>query len=257
MLSPEQVAFVLVRTKNAGNIGAAARALRNMGFADLRLVAPRADADRVASELAAHGRELLAQSPRYQTLDEALHDRTLAIGTTCRGGAYRSGVTPVREAAAELTQDNSRERIALVFGPEDHGLSNDELASCQRLVIIPTTPDYPSLNLAQAVMVVAWELFMSRQETRVSTQGDVPVLAPLSTVEAMLRRLEHALIEIGFLSETNPDHIMFALRVLLGRAGLSPRDVDILNGIARQIGWFAEAGRDIIKDKRQSGRKIR
>lgn len=261
MASAEQVAFVLVRTKAAGNIGATSRALANMGFADLRLVAPRTAEDRVESEMAVHGRRILDQATRYPDLAAALTDRTLSIGTTCRGGPYRREARPLREAVSEVTTVHSRERVAIVFGPEDHGLDNRELRLCQRLIVIPTAPDFASINLAQAVMLVAWELFMAgwgRQPAAAATDVD-PIFAraPIPDVEGMLRRLESTLVAIGFLPSDHPERIMHALHNLFGRAGLSRREVDILNGVAHQIEWFARGGRDTIEGKRAIGKKVR
>ena len=265
MAAEEQFAFVLVRTKAAGNIGAAARALANMGFADLRLVAPDASSDRVASDMAVHGREILLRATIYPDLEAALHDRTLSIGTTCRPRRDRSGAQPLRAAIGELVAAPSRARVAFVFGPEDHGLSNDDLRYCQRLVTIPTAPEYSSINLAQSVMLVVYELFValssgtgSDPETVAQSHRDsMLALAPVTQIEAMLERMERALIAIGFLSADGPERIMFALRGLLGRAGMNSRELDILNGLAHQIEWFAEGGREIIGQKRHIGKKIR
>jgi tRNA/rRNA methyltransferase len=263
MAAEERFAFVLVRTKAAGNIGAAARALSNMGFADLRLVAPDASADRMASELAAHGREILSRAARYPDLGAALHDRTLSIGTTCRPGLYRSGAQPLRSAIAELAARSPMDAVAFVFGPEDHGLSNDDLRYCQRLITIPTAPEHSSINLAQSVMLVAYELFMAANPGIAPARDGGPpqdqrfAPAPVARVEDMLGRMEKALISIGFLAEDSRERIMFALRGVVGRSTLNRRELDIFNGIARQIGWFATGGREIIEKKRRSGGKIR
>src|SRR5579864_3140398 len=155
-------AFVLVRPLQAGNVGSAARALKNMGLGDLRLVAPRAGASgRAAAAMAVHAGDVLRNAQRYDSLGAALTDCTLAVGTTCRPGLYRSGVVALREAAVQLAAEAAANRVAIIFGPEDTGLVNRELKLCQRLVTIPTAPGYPSLNLAQAVMLVAYELMMA------------------------------------------------------------------------------------------------
>ncbi len=257
----EQAAFVLVRSKTAGNIGAAARALANMGFDDLRLVAPDASSDRVESELAVHGREVLRRATAYPDLESALRDCVVSFGTTCRPGLYRSGAQPLRQAIGELGQQEAGGRIAFVFGPEDYGLSNDDLRYCQRLITIPTAPQYPSINLAQSVMLVAYELFMA---TSGSAARQQPVLrdwlaapAPVPEVEMMLGRMERALVAIGFLAADSTERIMFALRAIFGRSGLNRRELDILNGIAHQIGWYGQGGRETIEQKRRAGKKIR
>jgi tRNA/rRNA methyltransferase len=261
MAAEERFAFVLVRTKAAGNIGAAARALANMGFGDLRLVAPDASADRVASEMAVHGREILRRATTYPDLGAALHDRIVSVGTTCRPGLYRSGAQPLRATITELAANNPHDPIAFVFGPEDHGLSNDDLRYCGRLITIPTAPQYSSINLAQSVMLVAYELFMAVNSSStapfVSSRGRLFAPAPVPEIEMMLVRMEKALTAIGFLTADSSQRIMFALRGILGRSGLSRRELDILNGIVHQIDWFAGGGREIIGQKRRNGKKIR
>jgi tRNA/rRNA methyltransferase len=248
--------FVLVRPLQAGNVGSAARALKNMGLGHLRLVAPKAGAGgRAAATMAVHAGDVLRNARRFDDLGAALADCTLAVGTTCRPGLYRSGVVGVREAAAQLVAEAAGNRVAVIFGPEDTGLVNRDLKFCQRLVTIPTAPEYPSLNLAQAVMLVAYELMMAAGAAR-----EMPVAEPYASaaaVDAMLERLSEALVAIGFLPAENPEHIMFALRAILGRAGIGVRELDILSGIARQIRWFSESGLEAAEAKRRSGKKLR
>ena len=161
MASPNKFAFVLYRPQSAGNIGAAARALKNMGFDDLRLVGLGPLNDREAVKMAVHADDILANATVYPDLAAAIADCSIAVGTTSRRGGYRSRATPLRPAAAELDALADSNKIAIVFGREDRGLTNRELKLCHRLVTIPTAPEYPSLNLAQAVMVVAYELMMA------------------------------------------------------------------------------------------------
>jgi tRNA/rRNA methyltransferase len=249
-------AFVLVRPKSPGNIGAAARALKNMGMGELRLVAPAAGNARIATAMAVHGRDVLDNARRYPDLASAIEDCTLTVGSTCRTGLYRSAAKPVREAAGELVSASAANRVALIFGPEDFGLTNRELQLCQRLVTIPTAPDYPSLNLAQAIVVVAYELFMAGSGERRNI-APPPEFAPAAAVDAMFDRMAQALVAIGFLAADNPEHIMFALRGLLGRSGMTARELDILNGIAAQIRWFGEGGFETIEAKRRAGKRLR
>lgn len=251
----DNFAFVLARPLKAGNIGAAARALKNMGFGGLRLAAPAAEIGPEAAMMAVHARDVLDAARPYDTLEAAIADCTLVVGTTSRPGPYRAGALAVREAAAQLTAESAHNRIAIIFGPEDTGLVNRDLELCQRLLTIPTAPDYPSLNLAQAVMVVAYELMTAMGAARELPPAEP--YAPAGEVEAMMRRMSRALIGIGFLPADNPEHIMFSLRAIVGRSGLSPRELDILNGIARQIDWFAGGGFETIEAKRRAGRKLR
>lgn len=260
-------AFVLFRPKSPGNIGAAARALKNMGLRDLRIVArtdfqpdisisdERDHAGATARTMAVHADDILAAAEIHSGLDAALADRTVVVGTTARSGLYRSEARPIREVSAELVQLSEANRIAIVFGPEDYGLTNNELKACQRLVTIPTASAYRSLNLGQAVMIVAYELMLATGELH-----NLPAAcdrARFPEVDEMLDRMAEALIAIGFLPEDNPDHIMFALRAVLGRAGLRPRELNILNGIARQILWFAQGGHETLARKHAAGKKLK
>jgi tRNA/rRNA methyltransferase len=266
----DNFAFVLFKPKSPGNIGAAARALKNMGCRDLRIVLspnPRVDNNSRgtwprpsggsddAQTMAVHGRDILSAATIHSGLDSALADRTVVVGTTARTGLYRSEARLLSEVSDELSALSETNRIALVFGPEDFGLTNEELKWCQRLITIPTAPDYPSLNIAQAVLIVAYELMLATGAAR-----DLPRAEPWARspeVEAMLARMANALVAIGFLPENNPDHIMFTLRAILGRAGLRRRELDIMNGIARQILWFSQSGLDTLARKRSTGKKLK
>jgi tRNA/rRNA methyltransferase len=250
----DRFCFVLVRPKSAGNIGAAARALKNMGFRDLRIVAPQSEDRRQASVMAVHAEDLLAEARIFPDLVSAISDCTITVGTTARMGKYRSELKPLRESAAALAGADGSNRIAIVFGPEDFGLTNEDLKMCQRLITIPAAPKYPSLNLAQAVMVTAYEL---RLAAGFSESAAREPFAPAAEVEAMLARIASALVAIGFLPENSPDHIMVTLRALFGRTGLYPRELDILNGIASQIRWAADGGFTTLEAKRRSGKRLR
>ncbi len=258
MPSRDQFAFVLFRPQSAGNIGAAARALKNMGFDDLRLVAPGTLKSREAVAMAVHADDVLAHATVYPDLPAALADCSVAVGTTSRRGGYRSRATALRPAAAELDALAGSNKIAIVFGREDRGLTNRELKLCHRLVTIPTAPEYPSLNLAQAVMVVAYELMMAANESAAAVEAArTPHFVEASVSDPMLERMAEALVSIGFIPDDNPDHIMFALREIFGRSGLTAREVEILNGMARQMRWVAEGGHQTLAEKRRAGRKVR
>src|SRR5260370_9194380 len=132
-----------------------------MGFSDLRLAATQIRHRGEADTMAVHGRDVLEGAKTYHDLAAAVADCTLTVGTTCRPGFYRSDISAIRNTAPSLIRESHANRIAIVFGPEDFGLTNRELKLCQRLVTIPTAPAYPSLNLAQAVIVVAYELMLA------------------------------------------------------------------------------------------------
>ena len=252
---PCPIRIVLVETSHPGNIGAAARALKNMGFDDLRLVGRGPLNDREAVKMAVHADDLLASATVYPDLAAALADCSLAVGTTSRRGGYRSRATPLRPAAAELDALAASNKIAIVFGREDRGLTNRELKLCHRLITIPTAPEYPSLNLAQAVMVVAYELMMAASAA--VEYGRAPEFVAASVSDPMLERLAEALVAIGFIPDDNPEHIMLAIREIFGRSGLTAREVEILNGMARQMRWVADGGHRTLAEKRRAGRKLR
>ena len=255
MAALDRFAFVLFSPKSSGNVGATARALKNMGFSDLRLVAPRAYDPRAAAAMAVHAGDLLDRARICNDLASALDDRTLTVGTTCRVGPYRGESRALHDVAPALIGESAANRVAIVFGPEDFGLSNLEIAQCHRLITIPTAPDYPSLNLAQAVIVVAYELMLAAGTARLPAAASE--FAAAGDLEAMYCRLTEALVAIGFLPAENPDHLMLAIRSMLGRGGVRPRELDILNGLARQVRWVAEGGAATLAAKRAAGRKLR
>ncbi len=230
------------------------------------LITVGADFDEAAArDWAVHGVDVLEARREVGTLEEALEGCGLVVGTTARTGAYRSDCRPVRVVASELVGAENAAGpeglpSAFVFGPEDRGLSNHDVARCHRLAVIPTAPDYISLNLAQAVLLCLYEVNLARMEAAAAEAPPVAVSteqADASAAEAMLVAMEEALLTIGFLSEDNPEHIMATIRRIFGRAGLDPRDVRTLHGLARQIRWFAEGGREVAATKRAEGKKLR
>ena len=238
-MSLTNLRIVLVRPRYSGNIGAVARAMGNMGINDLALVSPAQLCRDEADAMAVHARNVLDTMQVHTSLRAAVADCGLVVGTTRRPGLYREGALTLREFAPHVAATATANRVALVFGPEDSGLANEDLRFCHRLVTIPTDLTYASLNVAQAVLLCCYEVFLA-------AQGEVPAsprpLAVAERQELMYEKLKSALRKIGFLHGDNPDHIMFALRRVLGRAGLEDRDVRILLGMARQIEWYASGG---------------
>lgn len=254
----ERIRIVLVRPRRGGNVGSVARVMKNVGLGELVLVAPRTRVGEVGARMAAHARDVLAARTTVASLQDAVGDCVLIAGTAGRDFAHLAPVDP-RAAARELVAASARGRVALVFGPEDHGLSNADLGICQRLIRIPTADAYPSLNLAQAVAVCGYELLRSALEDRgspasgvsgtsptrrrrsVATSAASDERAPASGAEreALIEHLARALDGIDFLSRQNPGHILADVRALFARAGLTRRDVKIWRGIARQMLWAA------------------
>ncbi len=252
----ENIRIVLVRPRGSGNIGSVARAMKNMGLKDLAIVGQGRTQSFWARAMAVHARELLHETQRFTTLREAVADCGLVMGSTCRGGLYRRHSRPLRETAPEMVAaaEGKSRPVALVFGPEDHGLDKQDLKHCQGLITIPTHPDYPSLNMAQAVMVCLYELFLSSVER---TSQEVLLRASAESVERLFDKMRRALLKIGFLDSQNPDHILLALRRILGRGGLEEKDVRILIGLFHQIEWYGGGGWKVAEQKKRLGLKLR
>lgn len=238
-MSLSNLRIVLVRPRYSGNIGAVARAMRNMGIHDLALVEPAPIRRDQADMMAVHARDVLDAMRVYPSLREAVGDCGLVVGTTCRSGLYRDDTVSPRAFASHIADLAVVNRVALVFGSEESGLVNEDLRICQRLMTIPTDAAYSSLNLAQAVLLCCYEVFLAVQAA--TAQPSRP-LAVAEQQELMYGKLKQALLKVGFLHKENPEHIMFAFRRILGRAGLEERDVRILLGMARQIEWYASGG---------------
>ncbi|MGL4555021.1 MAG: RNA methyltransferase [Gemmataceae bacterium] len=240
---------VLVRPQNAGNIGSAARAMRNMGATDLVLVAPvPAPLDDLAVAMATrHASGILESARVVATLDEAVADCVLTAGTSARvGGLYRrQTVLPVTEMAPRLVAAMPAGPVALVFGPERTGLENDEVTHLHWQVTIPADDEYPVMNLAQAVTVCLWEVRRAwLGEPGASAPGGLlpPDIAPFADQERMFRRLRQALARVQFLRGGRANALFHAVRHLIGRAQPSAMEVKVLLGLAQQLNYVADRG---------------
>jgi tRNA/rRNA methyltransferase len=211
----------------------------NMGLTQLILAAPKCTINEESYRMAKSGKSILDSSKTCRSLKSALRGTRLLIGTTAKSGGYRAQTYAPRSVAPKILNHAAQHKVGILFGPEDTGLIDKDLQLCQLLIRIPTQYKASSLNLAQAVMVVCYELLLANLKRE---PARVPRLASLEQVEAMYDQLEKALLDIGFLQPQNARHMMFTLRRMLGRAGLESSDVGILRGIARQIGWYADTG---------------
>lgn len=231
-MTNRSVRIVLVRTEEAGNVGAAARVMKNFGLGHLVLVDPRLR-DPVDAYKWAHGAEEVVEgADLVHTLAEAVAPCRRAWAVTRRRGKTRGGAVPPRKAA-----EDGGEETAWVFGPESTGLTLDEVSSCSGVVTIPTAPAQPSLNLAQAVAVCAYEIYQAGLES--GSDGAGHRAAPLEEREALYRHLEKSLLEIGFLLPHTARTRMASLRRSLERSRLKPSEVRLWRGVARQMGWAA------------------
>jgi len=230
--------IVLVRPRFPENIGAAARAAANLGLGGLRVVDPERPWPEAMQRLAgSQGRPLLEAMQVHGTLEQALADAVGAAATTARSGYQRGRLLFPRQAAPELLTWAGQGRVGLVFGPEDRGLTTAELDRCQMGVCIPTT-EASSLNLAQAVVVLAYELRMAALEGQAPRRPGPPP-ASLQEINGLKEHLLQALVAIGTLPADNPEHFFRPLKAGLERARLSSREARALRGIARQMLWLA------------------
>lgn len=233
------VRIVLVRPRGSGNVGSVARAMKNMGLATLVLVDPAPLDDGWATAMAVHARDVLERATTVGSLADAVADCAWVVGTAARSGPFRGQVLAPRDLAVDLLRVASSQPVALVFGPEDHGLSNAEIEQCQALVTIPTADAYTSLNLAQAVLVCAYELHLAAA----ADADDDGLSEPRPTaarLTLLFDRLQQALLAIGFLNPQNPDPVMNVFRRVFARAGLQEHDTRVLLGLARQVQWLAD-----------------
>lgn len=233
----ENMRIVLVRPQGMMNIGSVARAMKNVGLQELALVDPAGPPlhpDALVMAVRAH--DILGNALICSRLADAIADCTWVIGTTRRRGKGREEVINSRQLGNEISEIMPQNKVAVVFGPEDRGLSNRDLDLCQRLVSIPTHEEYGSLNLAQAVMVICYELFLAVRHHK--TSSHIRRMASSEELEGMYRHMEATLLRIDFLDRNNPKRMMAALRRIFSRARLSPREVKILRGICRQAQWY-------------------
>ena len=229
------IRIVLVGTTHPGNIGAVARAMKNMGLSDMALVDPRHFPHEEATARASGASDLLDNATVVGTLAEALSDCTYVAGASARSRAISWPTMSPRDCAVRMIRESAAGPVAAVFGPEKSGLSNEDLDLCHTLVTIPTDPAFSSLNLAMAVQVLTYELRVA------SMLDEGPIFeteAPPATAEEMeyfYTHLEQVLEEIRFLDPDNPRHLMRRLRRMFVRARPDRNEVSILRGILTAI----------------------
>lgn len=233
----EYFKVVLVSSQTSGNIGAVARAMKNMGFAQLRLVNPQAHhLNRECLDRAMEAQPIVKKAHIFLSLEEAIEDCHQTIGTTRKKRSQPMHIETCRDFAQSLIHQTEQKNIALVFGREDTGLLKEEIQLCDSLIEIPASKDFPSLNLSHAVMITLYELFLAfNVQYKKQPNSKATTEATGQDKEGLYQHLQDALLSINFLDANNPDRIMKDLRNILGRAHLDTRELGILRGICRQI----------------------
>lgn len=228
------IRIVLVETTHPGNIGAVARAMKNMCMSELYLVAPKIFPSADATSRASGADDILASAVLCDTLQEAIADCQLVIGASARSRTIAVPEESPRECAERLAVEAQNKKVAILFGRENSGLKNHELDVCQTLLHIPSNPEYSSLNVAAAVQLVCYELLMaSGQVVPTPVMPEAP-LANSAQMESFFEHLYQALNEIGFINPEKSTSIMRRLRRVYHRAALDTKELDILRGILKK-----------------------
>jgi len=223
-----KVRVVLVGTTHSGNIGSVARAMKTMGLVDLVLVDPQAAIDDKSNALASGARDVLANARVVDTLEQAVANCGLVVGSSARSRTLPWPMLDPRQCGVKLMSEVSSHPVAVVFGRENSGLSNEELQLCHYHVCIPANPDYSSLNLAMAVQTVCYEIRMAALSTVEPIVEDYPDVEKL---EAYYAHLEQTLIDVDFIIQAHPGQVMTKLRRLFNRARPEEVELNILRGM--------------------------
>lgn len=232
----ENIAIVLHRPRVSENIGAAARAMCNMGIRRLIVVAPKQRDPKRILKMATHAAaEVVEQIEYVETLEQALAPFNLVVGTTARLGRRRQVFDSPAKLARELIPVSRSNHVALLFGPEDRGLTAEDLRLCHWLVNIPTS-EFSSLNLAQAVMVLCYALFVTGRQGKTVP---APRLAERHELDGMYTQVQDILVRINYINPENPEYWMDKIRHYFTRMQLRAREVSVIRGICRQINWYA------------------
>jgi TrmH family RNA methyltransferase len=229
---PAPVRIVLIDPSHPGNIGSVARAMKNMALSDLVLVRPRSFPHPEAIALAAGADDILSGARIVDSVSAAISDCAFIAGTTSRPRSYHWEFTTPRDVAARIVAFADADRCALLFGSERYGLGTEDLDHCNVLVRIPANPEYCSLNLAMSVQLLAYEIFMAREQPRSHMQLEMP-LAPSGDVEHFYGHLQRVLEEIDLADRTG--YLMQRLRRLFNRAQLDQNELNIMRGILSAV----------------------
>lgn len=239
MQALDNIRIVLIGTTHPGNLGSAARAMKTMGLSRLHLVAPQHRPNAQAHAMASRADDILDACRVHETLDQGVSDAALVVGLSARSRRLSAPAVPLREAAREIMAVAQRHPVAVLFGREHSGLSNEEIDRCQRLIYIPANAAYSSLNLAAAVQVVAYELRLAALADAAQTvdefgNGERDEPPTVEHLESFYRQLEQACRASGMMDHGNDKILMRRLRRLFSRAQPDRKEINILRGIFTQ-----------------------
>lgn len=231
------VKVVLVGTSHSGNIGSAARAMKVMGLTNMVLVDPQCEVDDQAVALAAGASDIALNAQVFATLEEAVSDCALVVGSSARSRTLDWPMLEPRECGEKCVQEGREANVAIVFGRERTGLTNDELQTCHYHVCIPANPEYSSLNLAMAVQTISYEIRVAHleQEKLGYPEAEVPEYPRHKELEMLYQHLEKVMIDTRFISEDQPNKVMNKLRRLFSRARPEQQEINILRGILTAV----------------------
>lgn len=237
IINLDNITIVLYKPRYSENIGAVARAMCNMGVSKLVVVDPQNYDLYKALKLATHVASTIIEKSRiYTDLKEALAPYNYVVGATARLGGQRQIINNPSELTRKLIPISLTNQIAILFGPEDRGLSNEDIMFCHELINIPTA-EFSSLNLAQAVMIICYEIFSAdRKENKIF----IPRLANRNELDGMYDQLKDLLVRISYINAENPDYWMNKLRYFFTRLQLRAKEVSMIRGICRQVDWYGK-----------------
>ena len=233
--SLNNIRIVLIQTSHPGNIGSAARAMKTMGLSEFYLVRPKSFPDDQAIAMSSNATDILDKAIVVESVEEALVDCRLVVGTSARyERTLQWDILEPKECSEKLVVQAQTGKVAILFGRESSGLTNDELAMCHFLVHVPTNPDYSSLNVASAVQILSYECrvaHLAKQKNEYKKTEKEEEIATADVMEGYYKHLEASMIESGFLDPKNPKHLMTRLRRLYGRVRVTPSELNILRGM--------------------------
>ncbi len=234
----DNIYFVLVEPIEPGNIGASARAIKNMGFKNLCLINPISVITKESMLFAYNAHDILESAKIYKNLSDALSDKSIIVGTTRRFGKTRGIIFPVDEGIKRISDSVQTNKVAILFGRENKGLFNEEADECGYLITIPTSDEHPSLNLAQAVLLIAYELSKAGDIYLKKGCTDDKLFASHKELDFLLDRISHSLDLLGYIPKGDDnlkEKIMRNLKHFIARGGIAEWELNMLHGICTQI----------------------